>query len=298
MNIFKILLFTILLTGIISLKKDTHVADCLKQNVFQNPSNSTKTIESMDVCHKISKSCCYINLSYAYNYIDIVAQYCIDLTVNISAMEIFLSNLYNDDLIYFTNATAHMFDDYVKFGRNYASRLVYNLSCYASPNSSRYYSDYALTNCAVFDDEGSCIVLNDNTYFKNFLVAYHSYFSGNYCSKKSKDKKCIYPYGKRGNPLMARPLLTELVSYLKADTDEEAVTDDDGNIQFDAEEEEDSVSSTKYITYWYYGPERNDTCKPFHNISFTIQCPSGYSIGFYLRFCFIKFFILFIFVII
>ena len=298
MNIFKILLFTIFLTGIISLKKDTHVADCLKQNVFQNPSNSTKTIESMDVCHKISKSCCYINLSYAYNYIDIVAQYCIDLTVNISAMQIFLSNLYNDDLIYFTNATAHMYDDYVKFGRNYASRLVYNLSCYASPNSSRYYSDYALTNCAVFDDEGSCIVLNDNTYFKNFLVAYHSYFSGNYCSKKSKDKKCIYPYGKRGNPLMARPLLTELVSYLKADTDEEAVTDDDGNIQFDAEEEEDSVSSTKYISYWYYGPGRNDTCKPFHNITFTIQCPSGYNIGFYLRFYFIKFFILFIFVII
>ena len=301
MNIFKILLFTILLTGIISLKKDTHVADCLKQNVFQNPSNSTKTIESMDVCHKISKSCCYINLSYAYNYIDIVAQYCIDLTVNISAMQIFLSNLYNDDLIYFTNATAHMYDDYVKFGRNYASRLIYNLSCYASPNSSRFYSDYALTNCAVFDDEGSCIVLNDNTYFKNFLVAYHSYFSGNYCSKKSKDKKCIYPYGKRGNPLMARPLLTELVSYLKADSDEEAVTDDDGNIQFDAEEEEDSVSSTKYISYWEYTDNQGNIikadCKPFHNITFTIQCPSGYNIGFYLGFCFIKFFILFIFVI-
>jgi hypothetical protein len=296
MNIFKILLFTILLTGIISLKKDTHVADCLKQNVFQNPSNSTKTIESMDVCHKISKSCCYINLSYAYNYIDIVAQYCIDLTVNISAMQIFLSNLYNDDLIYFTNATAHMFDDYVKFGRNYASRLVYNLSCYASPNSSRYYSDYALTNCAVFDDEGSCIVLNDNTYFKNFLVAYHSYFSGNYCSKKSKDKKCIYPYGKRGNPLMARPLLTELVSYLKADTDEEAVTDDDGNIQFDAEEEEDSATSSKYISSWTYPNGDNVPCKAFHNITFKIECPSGYNYDFYLKFSFIKVFLLFIFV--
>ena len=296
MNIFKILLFTILLTGIISLKKDTHVADCLKQNVFQNPSNSTKTIESMDVCHKISKSCCYINLSYAYNYIDIVAQYCIDLTVNISAMQIFLSNLYNDDLIYFTNATAHMYDDYVKFGRNYASRLIYNLSCYASPNSSKFYSDYALTNCAVFDDEGSCIVLNDNTYFKNFLVAYHSYFSGNYCSKKSKDKKCIYPYGKRGNPLMARPLLTELVSYLKADTDEEAVTDDDGNIQFDAEEEEDSATSSKYISSWTYPNGDNVRCKAFHNISFKIECPSGYNYDFYLKFSFIKVFLLFIFV--
>ena len=296
MNIFKILLFTILLTGIISLKKDTHVADCLKQNVFQNPSNSTKTIESMDVCHKISKSCCYINLSYAYNYIDIVAQYCIDLTVNISAMQIFLSNLYNDDLIYFTNATAHMYDDYVKFGRNYASRLIYNLSCYASPNSSRFYSDYALTNCAVFDDEGSCIVLNDNTYFKNFLISYHSYFSGNYCSKKSKDKKCIYPSGARGNPLMARPLLTELVSYLKADTDEEAITDDDGNIQFDAEEEEDSATSSKYISSWTYPNGDNVPCKAFHNISFKIECPSGYNYDFYLKFSFIKVFLLFIFV--
>ena len=297
MNIFKILLFSITLSEIFS-KKDTHITDCLSKNIFQDPSNSVKTIESPDVCHQISSSCCYINLSYAYNYIDIVAQYCIDLTVNITAMEIFLSNLYNDDLIYFTNGTAHMFDDYVKFGRNYASRLIYNLSCYMSPNSSRYYSDYALTNCAVFDDEGSCIVLNDNTYFKNFLVAYHTYFSHNYCSKKSSDKKCIYPHGKRGNPLMARPLLTELVSYLKADSDEEAVTDDDGNIQFDAEEEEDSVSSTKYITSWKYPNGITEPCKDFHNISFTIQCPSGYNYGFYLRFCFIKVFILFIFVIV
>ena len=267
---------------IIYSKSVSHANKCLLKNIFQDPKKSIKSIDSPEECTSISKSCCYINLTYNYNYIDIKAEYCIDLTVNISAMKIFLENLYNDDLIYFTNTSAHMFDDYVKFGRNYIQTLANNLSCYNSPRSSTYYSDYSLSNCAVFDDEGSCILLNNQTYFKNFLAKFHEHFSSSYCSKKQENKKCILPQGKRGNPLMARPLLVELISYLKADVDENADTDDDDNIQFDAEEEEDTTG-TKYISSWKYDNNTVVNCKNISYVNFTIKCPDDYNQGTYLK---------------
>ena len=87
------------ITSVLSVtKRATEDLKCIKMNVWQSLSSSTKTISSPSSCTSISKNCCYINF-------DVSSQYCFSLSGNLNDFKEYIKNLYQDDILYFANYT-------------------------------------------------------------------------------------------------------------------------------------------------------------------------------------------------
>ena len=94
------------ITSVLSVaKRATEDLKCIKMNVWQSLSSSTKTISSPSSCTSISKNCCYINMTYSYINFDVSSQYCFSLSGNLNDFKEYINNLYQDDILYFTNYT-------------------------------------------------------------------------------------------------------------------------------------------------------------------------------------------------
>ena len=73
-------------------KRATEDLNCIKMNVWQSLSTSTKTISSPS----ISKNCCYINMTYSYINFDISSQYCFSLSGNLDDFKEYINNSPNE----------------------------------------------------------------------------------------------------------------------------------------------------------------------------------------------------------
>ena len=83
------------ITSVLSVaKRATEDLKCIKMNVWQSLSSSTKTISSPSSCTSISKNCCYINMTYSYINFDVSSQYCFSLSGNLNDFKEYINNLY------------------------------------------------------------------------------------------------------------------------------------------------------------------------------------------------------------
>ena len=79
---------------ILSAKRSADDLKCLKANKWQDLISSTKTISDPSTCTKISKNCCYVNMTYSYINFDMSSQYCFSLSGSIDEFKEYLENLY------------------------------------------------------------------------------------------------------------------------------------------------------------------------------------------------------------
>ena len=99
----KYILFILLFKVLFFAKRSASDLKCIKANKWQNLTSSTKTLDYSNTCTSISSSCCYINMTYSYINFDVSSQYCALLSGNLDDFKEYLNNLYQDDVLFFSN---------------------------------------------------------------------------------------------------------------------------------------------------------------------------------------------------
>lgn len=254
-------------------KRDADDLKCIKANKWQDLISSTKTISNPSTCTKISKRCCYVNMTYSYINFDVSSQYCFSLSGSIDEFKEYLQNLYQDDLYYFANFTYRNRYDMHFLGRQWEGDYLKGYKCWKPP-TQKMYSTYLYNNCGQFDN-GQCLFEKDKLYFNNFTEAFYRNYSTDYCNKESSDGKCIMYNGTRSNNAMIRPLLKDLIDYLHIDEPNYNDTDlgDGGLIEIDPDAEENIRELWNETT----------TCGEIPKVNFEVICPSTYEYGNYIK---------------
>ena len=253
-------------------KRDADDLKCIKANKWQDLISSTKTISDPSTCTKISKRCCYVNMTYSYINFDVSSQYCFSLSGSIDEFKEYLENLYQDDLYYFANFTYRNKYDMHFLGRQFEGNYLANYKCWKPP-TQKMYSSYLYNNCGQFD-HGQCLFEKDKLYFGNFTEAFYRNYSTDYCNKESGDGKCIMYNGTRSNNAMIRPLLKDLIDYLHIDdTNYDSDLGDGGIIEIDPDAEENIKE------LW----NKTTNCTDIPKVNFEVICPSSYVYGNYLK---------------
>ena len=277
--------FTILLKHIYSETKfsSSEAFNCFQKNSFDNIRNASKLIGSPDVCHSVSKQCCFINITHYYGDYLLTQEYCNYLNVNKTEFEQFLQDLYEDDEKYYANFTAHNIGNYVTIGRNLDYRLVDKLNCFIGPKSNTEYSTYTVKNCNEFRD-GVCMGVKNNTRMTMFIDNFHKKYSDAYCNKnEDNSNKCVKYNGSRSNDKMILPLLEELRDYLQADNDEYVVVNNETNVDINPDADDDDDGENNFLTNWTLNNRFIKYCKPRPEVKVRVICPEGYERQNYLK---------------
>ena len=121
----KYILFILLFKVLFFAKRSASDLKCIKANKWQNLTSSTKTLDYSNTCTSISSSCCYINMTYSYINFDVSSQYCASLSGNLDDFKEYLNNLYQDDVLFFSNYTYRNKANYKYLGRqlDYCNKL-------------------------------------------------------------------------------------------------------------------------------------------------------------------------------
>ena len=208
---------------------------------------------------------------YKYVNYEINSSYCASLHRNIEEVTAELTNLYRDNLIFYSNYTLNHKDQYKEIGLNYEDPEYYKDYNCVKPISERQYSTYLYNSCGKFSkDKKQCFFEKNTDYFTQFYQDFHDYYSTGYCSKKYKDKKCIEYYSVMGNPQMIRPLFQDLKKYLilgqstDEDEDEEITTENDEEVEV--------------TDYWI------KQCIDLPEVIVNITTPSNYQNAIYLKY--------------
>ena len=255
------------LSYILSAKRSADDLKCLKANKWQDLISSTKTISDPSTCTKISKNCCYVNMTYSYINFDVSSQYCFSLSGSIDEFKEYLENLYQDDLYYFANFTYRNKYEMRYLGRQFENSYLDNYKCWKAP-TQKMYSTYMYNNCGQFS-HGQCLFEKDKTYFQTFTESFYRAYSTEYCNKESGDGKCIMYNGTRSNNAMVRPLLKDLIDYLHIDEPNYETEIGDGIIEIDPDGEESIKELWK-------------NCEEIPKVNFEVICPSSYVYGNYI----------------
>ena len=248
---------------------------CLQVNQFDGLLTGEKVIGDKNNCFKASKQCCFINITHYYGDYLLKQEYCNYLNVNITEFQEFLYNLYNDDEMFYANFTAHNLDMYRVIGRNLETKLTETLNCFKGPRSNEEYSTYVVNNCQEFVD-GVCTGKKNTTRFNAFVENFQKNYSNVYCNKKEEKKKCIRYNGARANDKMVKPLMDELIDYLRADKDEYIVNNDQENVDINSDED-DIEGNTTYLDEWKIGNTTIKKCIERPKVEVYVECPEGYS---------------------
>ena len=259
--------------------------NCFQKNVI-NKENSSKVIGSPSVCHSVSKQCCFINITHYYGDYLLTQEYCNYLNVNKTEFEIFLQNLYEDDLKHYANFTAHNLGMYREIGRNLDYNLVDKLNCFIGPKSNTEYSNFAIYNCREFKG-GICTGQKNNTQMDHFMSNFHQKYSEAYCNKKEDIKKCVRYNGARSKDKMVLPLLEELRDYLQADNDEYQVINNETNVDINPDVGYDDEGEQELLTNWTIDRKFIKECKQRPEIKVEVICPEGYVSQSYIKVIFI-----------
>ena len=129
----KYILFILLFKVLFFAKRSASDLKCIKANKWQNLTSSTKTLDYSNTCTSISSSCCYINMTYSYINFDVSSQYCASLSGNLDDFKEYLNNLYQDDVLFFSNYTYRNKANYKYLGRQLDYNYTQNYSCFKAP---------------------------------------------------------------------------------------------------------------------------------------------------------------------
>ena len=259
---------------------------CLHVNKYDDIRNGIKVIGDKNKCFKVSKQCCFINITHHYGDYLLQNEYCNYLNVNITEFQQFLYNLYNDDEMYYANFTAHNLEMYQTIGRNLDYKLTDKLNCFIGPKTNEEYSTYVVNNCKEFA-HGVCTGVKNSTQFTEFVENFQKNYANAYCNKKEEGKKCIRFDGTRANDKMVKPLLDELTDYLQADNDEYKVVNNETNVDINPDEDDDDGEST-FLDHWNLGNNQTKLCLERPKVEVTIECPEGYVYQEFVNFKLIK----------
>ena len=266
----KYILFILLFKVLFFAKRSASDLKCIKANKWQNLTSSTKTLDYSNTCTSISSSCCYINMTYSYINFDVSSQYCASLSGNLDDFKEYLNNIYQDDVLFFSNYTYRNKANYKYLGRQLDYNYTQNYSCFKAP-SKQNYSTYLYNNCGQFDKNGGCLFEKDTYYFSNFTNSFYRNYSEEYCNKLNKEK-CLMYNGTKSNNAMVRPLLQDLVGYLHIDEPDYVFDQSDDVVDINPDNE-DTITD-KWPTGY---------CKDIPKISLNIVCPNSYVNGNYIK---------------
>ena len=279
-------LYIVFLIFFIVSAKASESIRCLHVNKYDDIRNGIKVIGDKNKCFKVSKQCCFINITHHYGDYLLQNEYCNYLNVNITEFQQFLYNLYNDDEMYYANFTAHNLEMYQTIGRNLDYKLTDKLNCFIGPKTNEEYSTYVVNNCKEFA-HGVCTGVKNSTQFTEFVENFQKNYANAYCNKKEEGKKCIRFDGTRANDKMVKPLLDELTDYLQADNDEYKVVNNETNVDINPDEDDDDGEST-FLDHWNLGNNQTKLCLERPKVEVTIECPEGYVYQEFVNFKLIK----------
>ena len=252
------------ITSVLSVaKRATEDLKCIKMNVCQSLSSSTKTISSPSSCTSISKNCCYINMTYSYINFDVSSQYCFSLSGNLNDFKEYINNLYQDDILYFANYTYRHKAQMKYLGRQFDYNYTKDHKCFKAPSKTNY-STYLQNNCGQFDKSGACISEKDTYYFSNFTQSFYRNYSSDYCNKADSGGKCISYNGTRSNNAMVRPLIQDLIGYLHIDEPDYVFEQDE---LLDVNPDDEETVTEKWPTGY---------CSDIPKVNFEVICPDSY----------------------
>ena len=279
----------IIIIYLVLLTKSAKVSEsiqCLQVNQYDNIRKGIKVIGDKNKCFKVSKQCCFINITHYYGDYLLKDEYCNYLNVNITEFQKFLYDMYNDDEMYYANFTAHNLEMYRTIGRNLPTKLTDRLNCFIGPKTNEEYSTYVVNNCKEFVD-GVCTGVKNSTQFTEFVENFQKNYANAYCNKKEEGKKCIRYDGTRANDKMVKPLLEELADYLQADNDEYKVIINETNVDINPDEDDDNGESS-FLDHWDLGNKTTKNCIERPKVEVVVECPEGYVYQEFVNFRLIK----------
>lgn len=271
--IFTTIIFSLMIRlSYTSISRSNAEIQCIQVNTYWDSILSTdNNIKDPTSCHKISDSCCYIHIKYRYNDITpFENSYCFTMTGKKDSWIDKFTNLYKDELMWYANFTYNNFEIYESIGNNLNYAFYANYTCIET-HPYEDYSTYNITQCALFNDDYTCLIKNDENNFQNFVEDLYRIVTKDKCGGYQFEDGCVNYNNEGLNTFKMNGLVENLKIALDVDNnEEEEILDSDmgGNKNFK----------------W------NLPCKPVPLVTVSIECPAGYSISTYFK---INYFILY-----
>jgi hypothetical protein len=242
----------------------TDDTNCLSANTNWDFTEKPRiTVTDPNNCLKISFNCCYVNMNYSIGDIQYENAYCYTMTGNISAFVKTIVNFYSDENIYWNNYTFNNYGMYSMIGSNLVYDYYQNYSCY-TPQYIQNYSTYNASVCAVFDNNGNCIVENDYDYFNSYVNALYESLTSTYCNSVDASGNCIN-YTSYENNTALQPLLDILIQSLGVDSN---VTN--SSLNNDTNNNSSNSNNSNNNNGW------PNPCLPPSPITVKVICPPDY----------------------
>lgn len=240
-----------------SQSRSNNETQCITANNNWDFMNShVDMIPDSSVCTSISTSCCHIKIAYVYNEMVFNNSYCFTISGLISDWEAKFTNYYNDELMWLGNYFMANQAQYSDIGNN----LNYtwdNYTCMQTHNASEF-STYYLTHCGLFDSDGTCAIMNNDTYFNDFVKVLYKNTTDGLCNNVDPVTGNCITYTEYENDTALDPLLNVLKEGLKLDANT-------------------TTSQTGDLIVQQRKPQSNNTsCRPTPKVTVEIICSDQY----------------------
>jgi hypothetical protein len=235
---------------------------CIQANTYWDTILTPKDVlgKNSSICTSISDDCCYMNIQYQYGPVPFDNSYCFTMTGNFSSWKNKFSNLFTDDLMWYANYQYESYEDYTIIGNNLHYKLYENYTCWEQHPVSDF-SWYNTSICALFNSDGSCAILNDDSKFSGFVTNMYQNISVDYCHNYKDDGSCLnYDDPVISNNTALNPLMDRLITSLTPNSTKSA-----------------SLQNSTQNSFWKL------PCKPIPKIIVDIVCSPNYSSSNYLK---------------
>jgi hypothetical protein len=253
-------------------------------------------------------------MNYTYNELAVEKSYCFTISGKIESWMNKFTNLFKDEMMWFAKFLDANYNQYQKIGNILEYNYSENFTC-IDIRPGQEFSSYNISQCAFFNDDGTCKYVNDDNYFEDFVETLYNNISAKTCINELPDGTC---YNYETDPKSNNTALLPLIDVLKKELSiMDGVVSGNKNVEINLNQVENSLSSSNSpsnsststsittnsteIQPGINTPTNNNRkynwpgpCKPIPQVTIKITCPSGYTSATYLSLCKFLFFILFV----
>lgn len=164
-------------------------------------------------CNSISDDCCHFYMNYTFNYFPIEKSYCFIMTGKPESWMRKFKNIYQDEQMWYSNNFDDKYNTYQNIGNSLEYIYYENYTCLETyPDTD--FSSYNYTNCAIFNSDGSCKIVNDYLNFHIFMKNLYKETSSQACTAYDELGKCK---DFQTDPKSNNTALSPLLEILKKD---------------------------------------------------------------------------------
>ena len=204
-------------------------------------------------------------MTYSYINFDVSSQYCASLSGNLDDFKESLNNLYQDDVLFFSNYT--VIKRIINISEDNWIIITLRIIPVSKPPLNK-------TTVLIFITTVDNLTKMADAYLRRthiILVTSQIRSIEEYCNKLDKGK-CLMYNGTKSNNAMVRPLLQDLVGYLHIGEPDYVFDQSDDVVDINPDNE-DTITD-KWPTGY---------CKDIPKISLNIVCPNSYVKGNYIK---------------